>query len=1296
MSDEPVVLHKRKLIGFMNPCGNKEVGQVTVQRISADTTPDRSPLSSSKVTGWTRDRLFEQLKVDEMPLDGPERKRMEDILWRRRECFSKDEFDLGTCNFFEAKIKLKPDATPQYIPPIPIAYKHQDEMQKHLDGMERAGIIEEVDHNTSFWNSRVFLVAKPHQPGAFRFVADFRSLNSQTLPDTYQLPNIKHISDRIGGAKIFSVFDLSKSFFQVKYDQKSRPLTAFSVNGKKYIFQRMVMGHCNSSAQFSRMVDHLMANIPLDQLCYFLDDLCVASNDTASHMDRIDLVLGRLVSANLKLLPKKCNFLKSSVSFCGITLSENGQSINADRIEAVKKLQPPRTSKEGMEVMGFLSYNRPFVPGFAALAKPLYALIDMSNKKKKLNWTPVCQKNFEEIKRRIAEGVVLASPRVDGGDDQYTVIIDASKDGYGAELQQLQDGEHRTVAYFSKRVPKHVRMWSQSKLEFEGLVETLLHWALYLKGVRFLVKTDCLSLLSLERLFAKSDATMIRRLNKLADFRFSLQHIAGSANCTADFMSRYVYRRRDCDMGTQTDSLIGPGNAAHSDGNSTVLTTVNRLEVALQTDNSGNTAKTHDDRAAVDKIASSFLTDNGTAVETQTVQVINSHGTGAQPTVDEGIPHDSLVPEEFLVTDWGSTCSSTDRVWTDDDITELLTNNVSRDCICKQPDDVERLEMMEPTRVVQVVNTSADRTTLNGVADCLPQLLDLAEIVKNQRQDPVLNVVRGWVEAGEKPRTVQATRTPPELIILWKQFKLLTIRQDILCRKWIKRDRQTKEVEIERFLPIIPEVMREQVMNLYHSTRITAHPGVDETYRQCLAATYWPKMKDDVELFVQACVTCGRAKAPQAYLRAPLKHVIAHDRGDVLCIDHIVPEKEGMTPRRNRYILTLTDVFTGFVICLPTRTTNSEEVIRLILHHWILRPGFGTPKEIIADNASSFTSHYYETICKAFGVKSTHGTAYKCSSTAKVERTNRRINNGLRLMLTDRQLRDWDLYLDFVSAALNARRSRHTGFTSNYLMHGREIYNPLSLTVDNEPVNFEPGVKYSAKAYALYKTYRTILQKARKNAEADFRYADNWYNKHLQGPYFKEGEWCYTLVQCPAHKFSKRWRGPYRIGKAISEHLYVVELENGKDKLMNVSKLKPYKYNRYSPAHLNIDAPEFRPQEPITSNSCEEQESPEDGSSECEEAGLAIEIETVVPGHVDTTVPDGYTAPDRDETGPVPDGVDPQEEDEVWSDAASDLDLAPEEAADVIAAADQDEPPPLRRSGRLKKQVNPYQAGFAI
>ena len=125
----------------------------------------------------------------------------------------------------------------------------------------------------------------------------------------------------------------------------------------------------------------------------------------------------------------------------------------------------------------------------------------------------------------------------------------------------------------------------------------------------------------------------------------------------------------------------------------------------------------------------------------------------------------------------------------------------------------------------------------------------------------------------------------------------------------------------------------------------------------------------------------------------------------------------------------------------------------------------------------------------------------------------------------------------------------------------------MNILLDKEidlDVSQDTETKYTKAVYDLHKKMRTIVRKVRKNAETDYKYADNQYNKDLHGPYFKENDLCYMLVQCPKHKFSPRWRGEFRIKKVISNHLYVVEISPGEEKVVNISKLKHFRTTKYS------------------------------------------------------------------------------------------------------------------------------------
>ena len=197
----------------------------------------------------------------------------------------------------------------------------------------------------SLWNSVVFLTSKKN--GKWRLVMDARPINVNSLPDSFELPKINNILDKMGNCKLFSSFDYTSSFNAIELEEESQPITAFTFNGERYMWSRMIMGHKTSSSQFSRMTTQLFSKIPFENLIFYIDDLLVgSSDDPEEHMRRLEFVLKRLSWAGLKLNPKKTFIFQREVSFVGHKLSSKGVRIDPDRIKAIVELSPPKTVKQ--------------------------------------------------------------------------------------------------------------------------------------------------------------------------------------------------------------------------------------------------------------------------------------------------------------------------------------------------------------------------------------------------------------------------------------------------------------------------------------------------------------------------------------------------------------------------------------------------------------------------------------------------------------------------------------------------------------------------------------------------------------------------------------------------------------------------------------------------------------------------------------------------------------------------------------------------------------------------------------
>ena len=83
-----------------------------------------------------------------------------------------------------------------------------------------------IHKSHSPWASAVVLVKKD---SGLRFCINLRKLNNQTIMDVYSLPHIDETLDSLQGCHLFSSLDLKSGYWQVKMDEESKPLNAFTL-----------------------------------------------------------------------------------------------------------------------------------------------------------------------------------------------------------------------------------------------------------------------------------------------------------------------------------------------------------------------------------------------------------------------------------------------------------------------------------------------------------------------------------------------------------------------------------------------------------------------------------------------------------------------------------------------------------------------------------------------------------------------------------------------------------------------------------------------------------------------------------------------------------------------------------------------------------------------------------------------------------------------------------------------------------------------------------------------------------
>ena len=220
-------------------------------------------------------------------------------------------------------------------------------------------------------------------------------------------------------------------------------------------------------------MEKVMAGLQWEILLIYLDDIIVFGETVIEMIERLRVVLTRLRHAGLKLKPIKCHLFQKSVAYLGHIVYSEGVATDPQKVQAIAEWPIPRCVKDVRSFLGLASYYRKFC-GFAPIASPLHALTEKS---REFVWNYSCQWAFEELKERLQTSPILSYPIPDG---DFILDTDASGDGIGAVLSQVQDGEEKVLAYASRKLSNPERNYCVTRRELLAVVVYLKNFKQYL------------------------------------------------------------------------------------------------------------------------------------------------------------------------------------------------------------------------------------------------------------------------------------------------------------------------------------------------------------------------------------------------------------------------------------------------------------------------------------------------------------------------------------------------------------------------------------------------------------------------------------------------------------------------------------------------------------------------------------------------------------------------------------------------------------------------------------------------
>ena len=387
---------------------------------------------------------------------------------------------------------------------------------------------------------------------------------------------------------------------------------------------------------------------------------------------------------------------------------------------------------------------------------------------------------------------------------------------------------------------------------------------------------------------------------------------------------------------------------------------------------------------------------------------------------------------------------------------------------------------------------------------------------------------------------------------------------DEVCKKLLKEDRTVSCRDgimfKNRHRIIVPNSteIRGRILSEYHDIPLSGHVGVHKVYEQLSRKWYWPRMKETVVDYVRSCPSCQQNKSSNQKpigLLQPLP--IPERRWQQVTLDLITQLPK--TKSGNDAIVVFVDKLSKMVHYVATTTDVDAVKLADLFISQVVRL-HGIPESIVSDRDSRFTSSFWKSLWDQLGTKLHMSTAFHPQSDGQTERANRTLEEGLRAYVSINH-DDWDIHLPILEFAVNNSPSASTGETPFMLNYGQNPLLPVDLMNPASQVEETQRLLESMKERIINAKNHLI-----KSQERQSQYA----NEKRRDFAFKVGENVMLstrnlnlTVKGPANKLNPKWIGPFTIIEKVNDVAFKLELPHDMIQkrihpVFHASLLKPY------------------------------------------------------------------------------------------------------------------------------------------
>ena len=160
-------------------------------------------------------------------------------------------------------------------------------------------------------------------------------INGDYANNNHPVSTSSDAAQHMAGKKLFCKLDCSQAYhsFQMANCQ-SLQMLAFNFASRTFAYRRLAQGLSISLSAFSSFIrEYLDRAIKANQCAQYVDDICIAANETKQLCTNIKTVFECIRNAGLKLSMSKCHFGVKQVDFLGCTITPDGVAPLSDKVK---------------------------------------------------------------------------------------------------------------------------------------------------------------------------------------------------------------------------------------------------------------------------------------------------------------------------------------------------------------------------------------------------------------------------------------------------------------------------------------------------------------------------------------------------------------------------------------------------------------------------------------------------------------------------------------------------------------------------------------------------------------------------------------------------------------------------------------------------------------------------------------------------------------------------------------------------------------------------------------------------